>query len=98
MINDKTVRCKCGVEIRLDHLFRTVNFERHIKSQNCILGTEKQLSLYIFFDQSQDMDEEYEVELDEPLSCIGLFGDLYTEYATRLPVLQLILVVKKGLK
>ncbi|CAG8455382.1 15863_t:CDS:2 [Funneliformis caledonium] len=67
MINDKTVRCKCGVEIRLDRPFRTINFERHIKSQNCILGTEQQPSLFVFFDQSQVMDEECEVELDEPL-------------------------------
>ncbi|CAG8726241.1 6800_t:CDS:1, partial [Funneliformis mosseae] len=28
------------------------------------------------------INEECEVELDEPLPCISLFGDLYTEYAT----------------
>ena len=45
MIDDKTVRCKCGVEVRLDRPFRTINFERHIKSSNCILGTNKLICL-----------------------------------------------------
>jgi hypothetical protein len=85
MVNDKTVRCKCGVEVRLDRPFRTLNFERHIKSNNCILGTNNQPSLYVFFDQSPDIEEEHEDELREPLPCIGLFGGLYTEYATSSP-------------
>ncbi|RIA83063.1 hypothetical protein C1645_834387 [Glomus cerebriforme] len=58
IIDEKTVRCKCGVAVRLDRPFRTTNFERHIKSKNCILGTEKQQSLYLFFDQSQNTEEE----------------------------------------
>ncbi|RIA86965.1 hypothetical protein C1645_828484 [Glomus cerebriforme] len=87
MIDNKTVRCKCGVEVRLDRPFRTINFERHIKSSNCILGTNNQPSLYVFFDQNQDMEdeEEHEDELHKPLPCIGLFGGLYTEYATSTP-------------
>ena len=52
MIDNKTVRCKCGVEVRLDRPFRTINFERHIKSGNYILGTNNQPSLYVFFDKS----------------------------------------------
>jgi hypothetical protein len=85
MINEKTARCKYGVEVRLDRPFRTLNFERHIKSSNCILGTNNQPSLYTFFDQSQDMEVEHEVEVHEPLPCIGLFDGLYTEYATSSP-------------
>ncbi|CAB4439121.1 unnamed protein product [Rhizophagus irregularis] len=63
--------------------FRTTNFERHIKSQNCILGTDKQQSLYLFFDQNQNTEEE--TESHECLPCIGLFGDSYTNYATSTP-------------
>ena len=84
MIDEKTVRCKCGVTVRLDRPFRTTNFERHIKSKNCILGTDKQQSLYLFFDQNQDTEEE-ETQSHEYLPCIGLFGDLYTNYATSSP-------------
>ena len=84
IIDDKTVRCKCGVTVRLDRPFRITNFERHIKSKNCILGTDKQQSLHVFFDQSQNTEEE-EIELLEPLPCVGLFGDLYTVYATSSP-------------
>ncbi|GES85515.1 hypothetical protein GLOIN_2v1785707 [Rhizophagus clarus] len=83
IIDEKTVRCKCGVIIRLDRPFRTTNFERHIKSKNCILGTDKQQSLYFFFDQNQD--SEGETESHECLPCIGLFGDSYTNYATGTP-------------
>ena len=85
MIDSKTVRCKCGVEVRLDRPFKTTNFERHINSRNCILGTDNQPSLYVFFDQSRDAQEEHEEEFLEPLPCTGLFGDLYTEYATSSP-------------
>src|SRR5689334_1654341 len=83
IIDDKTVRCKCGVIVRLDRPFRTINFERHVKSKNCILGTDKQQSLYVFFDQNQETEEE--IESAERLPCIGLFGDLYTNYATSTP-------------
>src|SRR5213596_2966083 len=83
IIDEKTVQCKCGVTVRLDRPFRTTNFERHIKSKNCILGTDKQTSLYVFFDQSQDIEEE--IELHEAIPCIGLFGDMYTIYATSSP-------------
>ncbi|CAB5365021.1 unnamed protein product [Rhizophagus irregularis] len=84
IIDEKTVRCKCRNTVRLDHPFRTTNFERHIKSHNCILGTDNQQSLYNFFDQKQEIQAE-ETELREPLPCIGLFGDLYTAYATSTP-------------
>ena len=82
-IDEKTVRCKCGVTVRLDRPFKITNFERHIKSKNCILGVDKQQSLYVFFNQNTE--EEPELELNESLPCIGLFGDLYTEYVTRTP-------------
>src|SRR5581483_4262312 len=59
-------------------------FERHIKSKNCILDTDKQQSLYCFFDQNQDTEEE-ETESHECLPCTGLFGDSYTNYATSSP-------------
>lgn len=83
IIDKKAVHCKCRVIIRLNRPFRTTNFERHIKSQNCILGTDKQQSLYLFFDQNQNSEEE--TELHECLPCIGLFGDSYTNYATSTP-------------
>lgn len=83
IIDEKTVRCKCGSTVRLDRPYRTTNFERHIKSRNCVLGTDNQLSLYNFFDQKQETQEE--TELREPLPCVGLFGDLYTAYATSTP-------------
>ena len=63
-IDEKTVRCKCGVTV--NRPFRTTNFERHIKSKNCIRGTDKQQSLYLFFDQNQDTEEE-ETESHEGL-------------------------------
>ncbi|CAI2181449.1 18839_t:CDS:2 [Funneliformis geosporum] len=72
IIDEKTVRCKCGITVRLDCPFRISNFERHIKSCNCILGTDNQQSLYVFFNQSQDTEED-EVESHELLPCIGLF-------------------------
>ena len=62
-----------------------MNFEQHIKSKNCILGTDKQQSLHVFFDQNQDTEGEEIELLHEPLPCIGLFGDLYTVYATSSP-------------
>src|SRR4051794_10691309 len=85
MIDSKTVRCKCGVVVRLDRPFKTTNFERHINSHNCILGIDNQPSLYVFFDKSKDAQGECEEEFLEPLPCIGLFGGLYTEYATSSP-------------
>ncbi|RGB33934.1 hypothetical protein C1646_761120 [Rhizophagus diaphanus] len=51
-------------------------------SQNCILGTDKQQSLYLFFDQNQNTEE---TESYECLPCIGLFGDSYTNYAISTP-------------
>jgi len=30
----------------------------------------------------QDMQKEHEAKLYDPLPCIGLFGNLYTEYTT----------------
>src|SRR5947209_560231 len=75
IIDEKTVRYKCEVTVQLDRPFRTINFERHIKSKNCILSTDKQPSLYAFFDQNQDIEEE--IELHEAIPCIGLFSDMY---------------------
>ncbi|GES91117.1 hypothetical protein GLOIN_2v1785707 [Rhizophagus clarus] len=67
--------------------FRSLkNFDKIIDektSKNCILGTDKQQSLYLFFDQNQD--SEGETESHECLPCIGLFGDSYTNYATSTP-------------
>ncbi|CAG8737582.1 2339_t:CDS:1 [Funneliformis mosseae] len=82
MIDSKTVQCKCGVEVQLDRPFKITNFERHINSHNCILGVDNQPSLYLFFDQSKNAQGEREEEFLELLPCTGLFGDLYTEYAT----------------
>lgn len=81
IIDEKTVQCKCGNTVRLNRPFRITNFEWHIKSRNCILGTDNQPSLYTFFDQNQETQEE-KTELRELLPCIGLFGNLYTAYAT----------------
>ncbi|CAG8737615.1 10932_t:CDS:1 [Funneliformis mosseae] len=85
MIDSKTVRCKCGVEVRLDRSFKITNFERHINSCNCILDVDNQPNLYLFFDQSKDAQGEREEEFLELLPCTSLFGGLYTKYATNSP-------------
>src|SRR4051812_23490099 len=93
MIDSKTVRCKCGVVVRLDRPFKTTNFERHINSHNCILGIDNQPSLYVFFDQSKDAQEEREEEFLKPLPCTVV---VYIQ--NTLLVLRPFLVVEKGLK
>src|ERR1700733_15296747 len=75
IIDEKTVKCKCGTTVRLDRPYRITNFEQHIKSRNCILSTNNQSSLYNFFNQ---VIPEEETELSEPLPCVSLFGNLYT--------------------